>query len=361
MGNEKVKKSEEKRTTGSVFEMADELHGETQTKRDTGTFTPDSNDTLTDVPEAITAGERLPQISDYENIKLESLPLKGLKTFLYGLGLLIVVIAVAELYSIYQYTLEIHVVAAALYTLIVLLVIGLGLRALWNYLYDTHNVSTLDGIQREASRLREGKTFGNSKPFIEKLKTFYDGKPQAIYLQRCIDQLPDYNNDQETIDHLERVFLEPLDKEAMRRVSAHCFQTGNLIALSPWVAADMLLSLWRSIKMIDEISQVYGLRPSLTNRLKLIKIVMRKMLFVGVTELATDKAIESLGLHTLAAAASARVGQGISAAIYTSKIGIAAMEVTRPVEFSEANLPSSSAVIGPMLQKLKSLVTKFGS
>jgi hypothetical protein len=40
MGNEKVKKSEEKRTTGSVFEMADELHGETHTKRDTGTFTP---------------------------------------------------------------------------------------------------------------------------------------------------------------------------------------------------------------------------------------------------------------------------------------------------------------------------------
>jgi putative membrane protein len=138
-------------------------------------------------------------------------------------------------------------------------------------------------------------------------------------------------------------------------------QTGTLVAASPWAAADMLLSLWRSMKMIDEISEVYGLRPSLPNRLKLVKSVARQMIFVGTSELAADMTVEVLGSQSLAAIASARVGQGIGAAMYTARIGIAAMRVTRPIGFAEAKLPSSRALIGPMLASLKKLVTKSGS
>jgi len=289
---------------------------------------------------------------------LESLPLKGFKTFLYGLGLLVFVIVTAEIYSIYQYATEIHFLAAVLYLLILILVIGLGLRALWNYLRDPDNLSTLADIQLQASRLQKENTFGNSKPFIERLKSFYADKPHAVHFQRCIDQLPDYNNDRETIDHVERVFLEPLDNEAIRRISNHCLQTGTLVAASPWAALDMLLCSWRSIKMIDEISEVYGLRPSLLNRLKLVKSVARQMIFVGASELAIDMSTEVLGSQSLAAMASARVAQGIGAATYTARIGIAAMRVTRPIEFSEAKLPSSSALIVPILAILKKLVTK---
>ena len=361
MSNDKGKNDEAKRAKGSIFEVTEELGRGAESSRNVGTFTPESADALTDVPEAITAGERLPNLSEYESIGLESLPLKGFRTFLYALGLLVFVIAIAEIYSIYQYAAEIHFLAAAVYLLILVFVIGLGLRALLNYLRDPDNLSTLDDIQLQANRLQEENTFGNSKPFIERLGSFYADKPHAVHFQRCIDQLADYNNDRETIDHVERVFLEPLDNEAIRRISNHCLQTGTLVAASPWAAADMLLSLWRSIKMIDEISEVYGLRPSLPNRLKLVKSVARQMIFVGASELAADMAVETLGSQSLAAMASARLGQGIGAAMYTARIGIAAMRVTRPIRLAEAKLPSSSALIGPMLASLKKLAAKSGS
>ena len=361
MSNDQGDNSKIKHTGGRIFDIADEVVTEPESIRNARIFTPDNADTLMDVPEAITAGERLPNLSEYESIGLESLPLKGFKTFLYGLGLLVFVIAIAEIYSIYQYAAEIHFLAAVVYLLILVVVIGLGLRALRNYLRDPDNLSTLDDIQLQAGRLQEENTFGNSKPFIERLGSFYADKPHAVHFQRCIDQLADYNNDRETIDHVERVFLEPLDNEAIRRISNHCLHTGTLVAASPWAAADMLLSLWRSIKMIDEISEVYGLRPSLPNRLKLVKSVARQMIFVGASELAADMAVEALGSQSLAAMASARVGQGIGTAMYTARIGIAAMRVTRPIRFAEAKLPSSSALIGPMLASLKKLVTKSGS
>ena len=87
----------------------------------------------------------------------------------------------------------------------------------------------------------------------------------------------------------------------------------------------------------------------------------RGMIFVGTSELAADMTVEVLGSQSLAAIASARVGQGIGAAMYTARIGIAAMRVTRPIGFAEAKLPSSRALIGPMLASLKKLVTKSGS
>src|SRR5690554_7520572 len=81
--------------------------------------------------------------------------------------------------------------------------------------------------------------------------------------------MPDYSNDKEVIQHIDTTFLKPLDEEATRRISTYCVQTGVGVAISPWASLDMLLSLWRSIKMIDDIAQVYGVRPSLPNRLRL--------------------------------------------------------------------------------------------
>ena len=357
MSDDRGDNGETKRAKGSVFDIPDELETGPESKRNTRVFTPDSKDALTDIPEAITAGERLPHVSEYESIGLESLPLKGLKAFLYGLGCLILLIACAEVYSGYKYAAEMHSLAAFVYLLLVVLVIGLGARALWNYVRDPSNFSALGDIQREARYLLDGQSFGNSKPFVEELERFYVGKPHAVYFQRCIDQLPDYNNDRETINHIDTIFLEPLDKEAIRRISNHCMQTGTLVAVSPWAAADMLLSLWRSAKMIDEISEVYGLRPSMPNRLKLIRAVARQVMFVGATQVATDIAIEAFGSQSLASVASVRLGQGIGAALYTARIGIAAMCMTRPIEFSEAKIPKSRALVGPILQSLKKRAT----
>ncbi len=60
----------------------------------------------------------------------------------------------------------------------------------------------------------------------------------------------------EVMVHINDVFLKPLDSEALKRVTRFSSKIGRTVALSPWAAVDMALSLWSNIKMIDEIGQV---------------------------------------------------------------------------------------------------------
>ena len=324
--------------------------------RQAKTFIPNKDEALHEVPEAITAGESLPHVSEYSGISLEAIPVKGLKSFLYGFGALLMVLVGWEVVTVLKSALEIHWLVAGSFALLLVLVGGLGLRVLRSYFRDQENLGALENIQKQARRLREVNNIGNAKTFVNELKRFYFDKPQAVYLQSCIEKLPDYSNDREVIDHIDCVFLQPLDKEALRRVSNFSLQTGAAVAVSPWAALDMLLSLWRSIKMIDDIAQVYGMRPSLANRYKLLGLVIHQLAFVGVSEIVIDQVVDEFGSSTLTSIASARMGQGLGAGIYTARIGIAAMKVSRPIAFTKDNQPKTKSVIRPIIEKMKALL-----
>jgi len=326
--------------------------------RQAKTFIPEQEDALNEVPEAITAGESLPHVSEYSGISLEALPLKGLRSFLYGCASLLMVFMAWEVLAVFNSALDVHWTLASAFLALVVLVTGLGFRLLWRYMGDRENLEALESIQKQASRLSDIDDFGRAKEFINELKAFYTDKPQGVYFQKCIEQLPDYSNDREVIEHIDRVFLQPLDKEALRRVSNFSLQTSAAVAISPWASLDMLLSLWRSVKMIDEVAQVYGMRPSVMNRYKLLKQVIHQLAFVAASEMVIDQLMEEFGSSTLTGIASARLGQGLGAGIYTARIGISAMKVSRPIIFSKDSQPKTKSVVAPMLARLADKIKK---
>jgi len=327
---------------------ADDRHGKT--------FSPAEDATLNTTPESITAGERLPHFDDYSGIRLEALPLKGLKTFIYSLGVLLLVLLSWDLYRVFMSALAVHWLVATGFIALVGFVTGLGLRAGLQCFNDRDNQAALDAVRQQAERLSQGQDYGKAKKWLEDLQAFYTGKPQGVYLQRCLDSLPDYSNDREVVEHLERVFIDPLDQEALRRVSLFSVQTGVAVAVSPWASVDMLLSLWRSLKLIDEVAQVYGMRPSLLNRYRLIKKVMHQLVFVGMTEVLVDQWLEESVGVSLVGMASARATQGMGAGIYSARIGLAAMSASRPMAFTVVEQPRLKSLLGSMV---KAITTKL--
>lgn len=346
------------RKEGRVLDIPEGVQKVKTETRQAKTFIPNQDETLHEVPEAITAGESLPHVSEYSGISLEAIPVKGLKSFCYGFAALLIVLLGWEVVTVLKSALAFHWLLASSFALLLVLVSGLALRVLRSYMRDQENLGALATIQKQARRLSDVHDIGNAKAFVNDLKRFYNDKPQLVYLQRCIDKLPDYSNDREVIEHIDRVFLQPLDKEALRRISNFSLQTGTAVAVSPWAALDMLLSLWRSIKMIDDVAQVYGMRPSLANRYRLLKMVIHQLAFVGATEIVIDQVVDEFGSATLTGIASARMGQGVGAGIYTARIGIAAMKVSRPIEFTGDNQPKTKSIIRPMIEKLKALLSR---
>ena len=315
------------------------------------TFTPVPDEALSSLPESITAGERLPQVPEYSGIRLDALPIKGLKTFAYGVAAVVMTMVGWETYSVFTEALSTHWLLAAGFMSLILVVAGLGINLARRYFFGSDIQAAID-IRNHMARFSQGQDFGNTDKLISELKNFYANKPQAIYLKKCLETLPDYNNDRETIAHLERGFIAPLDQEALRRISDISLQTSVVVAASPWAAVDMCLALWRSMKLIDEVAQVYGIRPSLLNRYKLLKRVIHQLVFVGASEIVMDELIEEMGGVTLVAQFSSKIAQGLGAGIYTAKIGLAAMAVSRPIEFGSEK-PKLSALVSPLIKNVK--------
>ena len=208
--------TETPRKPGLFVPIEDDITQEPQ--RQARSFTPKHDEALTEVPEAITAGERLPNIPEYAGIHLEALPVKGLKSFLYGLAVLLSVLLGWEIVGVLLQALAVHWLLALSFAALVVIIGALGFRSLWNYLYDPNKLEALQTLQSDSSRLAEGQDFGRAKHFVDKLKTFYSNKPQAVYFQQCLEQLPDYSDDREVIDHIDRAFLQPLDKPLYQEV-----------------------------------------------------------------------------------------------------------------------------------------------
>ena len=313
-------------------------------------FMLDQDNDLTQAPDSITT-----PVSDgmgYQGLTLTALPIKGIKSLLIGVVSIFAVMSVWQIYTLFETALALHWLVAAGFAGLIIIVSGLALRSVISFMADKANMSALQGIQDQAEQLKATNDIGKAKDFIAQLTAFYQDKPQQALLLNSLKMLPDYSNDKEAIAHLEQTFLVPLDQEALRRVSKYSVQTGIVVAASPWASVDMLLALWRSMKMIDEVGQVYGMRPSLTNRYKLLQQVLRYLALIGVSEVAIDEMLQEFGTSSLAGITGARLGQGVGAGVYTARIGLAAVKSCRPIAFAPAQQPKLKDFITRILQRM---------
>ena len=241
--------TQNKRKGGFTFDLdeaddLDRMEGDqsaSESARQSKTFVIDE-DVPESVPESIVANERLPEVTQFSLFKLEALPLKGLKVFFYSALALVVILSGFELARAFNYALSIHWVLASVFGVLLAWVALLGLRLVYRYLKDTENLSKLVAMQDKAERLLEGNDFGQAKSFINELRGFYKNKPQEAHLERCIQAMPDYSNDKEAINHLDEIFLKPLDEEATRRVSTYAMQTGVGVAITQTIAIGLAVT-----------------------------------------------------------------------------------------------------------------------
>jgi putative membrane protein len=351
MKEAKVNTANRKRS-GRQFEIEDGAES-SQKVRAGKDFKPNQTEEQDSTPQSIVMGERLPNLIDYSYLKLESMPIRGLKLLGCSAGLLILSLIIWDVYDTIAAAMSFHWLAAFGLLVLALLVVVLGLITFYKYRKDRRKQNAYKTIRKLAERCTSASLNAAEERLIEELKLFYVGKPQKMMLDQCLSSLPDYALGHEVITHINDVFLKPLDTEALNRVSRFSYQTGLTVALSPWVAVDMVLSLWRSIKMIDEIGQVYGIRPSMLNRLSMLKSIVGHLALTGAGELAADHILDEVGGASLASIFSVRLSQGLGVGLYLAKIGLATIAVSRPMEFIE-NKPELKSLAKVLIEQFKS-------
>ena len=147
----------------------------------------------------------------------------------------------------------------------------------------------------------------------------------------------------------ERDLMPGLDAEARRLVANAAKRVSVVTAVSPRAAVDMVFVLLTALGLVRRLSLLYGGRPGTLSMVRLMRHVISHLAMTGGMAV-TDGVVQQMIGHGLAAKLSARLGEGVLNGLLTARLGLAAIEVTRPLPFSALRQPSLQDLAGGLLR-----------
>ncbi len=207
-------------------------------------------------------------------------------------------------------------------------------------LNSLRRLARAEHLRHEGERLLNSEVHGQAGALLARIERLYDGRAELEErLATFHGQASDALSDGEQLRLFAATVLGPLDQSAYQLVRRGARDIGALTALSPLGLLDSALVLARTLAMLRAIARLYGVRPGAVASLTLLRRTLGNVLAAGVGELMSDAAVEATGA-TLLSTLSARAGQGVVNGLLAAKLGLAAMQLCRPLPFTVAELPS---------------------
>lgn len=242
----------------------------------------------------------------------------------------------------------------AIFSAFAALLAGLVFQQLLVYRRNQKQLKQADAIREQAARLMHEQHIGHAKKWLHSLEQFYDDQPQADLLKPCIEKLPDYLNDSEVVSRISENFYQQLDRQAIHIIERTSISSAAMIAVSQLAVVDSLLVVWKTLKMINQINMIYGVR---LNRLAQWRLNLR-VCKVALGSYASQAGIsffsEQVGIG-LGGKILGSVAQGFGVGLYQARIGIHAMQHIRPVAFTNDERPKLNMFANLLRRKLTKL------
>jgi len=148
----------------------------------------------------------------------------------------------------------------------------------------------------------------------------------------------------------ERVLMQPLDQEARRLISSAASRVSLVTAVSPGAVIDMLFVFAAAVRLVRQLARLYGGRPGTLGMIRLMRHVIAHLAVTGGMA-ASDSLIQQVLGHGVAAKLSTRLGEGILNGLLTARLGLAAVDVTRPLPFAALPRPMLSDLVKDLMKR----------
>lgn len=142
----------------------------------------------------------------------------------------------------------------------------------------------------------------------------------------------------------ERALLAPKDAGARLLIARAAERVSVVTALSPRALVDVAFVLVQTVALIRQLSALYGGRATGFGLFRLCLKVMRYLAVTGSVAMADQLASQVLGAG-LVAKLSARLGEGVLNGVLCARVGIAAIDLVRPMPFAESGSVYISEVV----------------
>jgi uncharacterized protein (TIGR01620 family) len=131
---------------------------------------------------------------------------------------------------------------------------------------------------------------------------------------------------------------------------ARLHRVSVVTAVSPRAAVDLAFVLFAALGMIRRLAALYGGRPGFLGMIRLVRHIIAHLTVTGALA-AGDSLIQQMLGHGIAAKLSARLGEGVLNGLLTARLGLAAIEVARPLPFAALPKPVLSDIAGDLLRR----------
>lgn len=235
--------------------------------------------------------------------------------------------------------------------LLVALAVAAGVLIL-KELFGFLSLARLSRIRRDADDAVAGKDRKLEERAVAALKRLARGRSAAKWgLAAFREEERHMRGQGELLALADRVLLAEPDKQARRIVFESARRVGVVTAVVPIAFLVMLFTLAENVRMVRRLANAYGGRPGLFGGMRLLWRVVMYVAATGAIALTDDLFGQFLG-QDIVRRISRRLGEGAFVGALTARLGVAAVEVCRPLPYIAAQPMRSRHVVRELFPEL---------
>ncbi len=203
----------------------------------------------------------------------------------------------------------------------------------------------------------KAQSINPSKELVPKTLKLLDGYKKLddeVLSQRAdilVERISSTHAYSELYEELDKEVLLVLDTKAGKKIKEASLQAALSTAISPLALLDAGIIIWRSVRLSEEIAQVYGYKPGYIATAILLKRAAFNVFFASGTELAVEY-INEAGESTLLSKVSLSASQGLTNGVLMARLGYGLMQACRPLPYTSKRESFMKSMLSALKEKL---------